>query len=81
MPFRQAHHVTGELVARLENEHTDLGSASDELLSSIHAELTGEVRELADPRRSLAARATPGGTAPARVTEQLAELRARARSL
>ena len=75
LPFREAHHVTGALVRRC----LDLGCAFDELpqaeLEALSPTLAGGVSGLADAQRSLAAKRSEGGSAPARVREQLAKAR------
>jgi len=76
VPFRVAHEVAGACVRRCE----DLGCALDELgddqLAEISEHLTPEVREVLTVEGSVASRDARGGTAPDRVAEQLAELRA-----
>jgi len=70
VPFRDAHETVGALVARLE--------ASGDALTAETATAAGlEARDasVADPYRSLAARDSPGGTAPRRVREQIERLR------
>jgi argininosuccinate lyase len=75
VPFRQAHEAVGRLVTRLESVGSDLAAASTEDLA-VHPQLRDEDRRLADPRRSVGARAAPGATAPERVLEQVKRLRA-----
>jgi argininosuccinate lyase len=54
----------------------DLPDVSDEDLAKISPQLTPEVREVLSVQGALAARNSYGGTAPARVAEQLTALRA-----
>ena len=77
VPFREAHEAAGRLVAELERSGVSLGDAPLELLASVHPALGPGDRALADARRSLGARRGPGGPAPERVAEQVAELRSR----
>ena len=49
---------------------------SDEDLAKISEYLTPDIREVLSVQGALAARRAPGGTAPQRVAEQLAALRA-----
>ncbi len=76
VPFRVAHEVAGACVRRCE----ELGCALDELgdhqLAEISEHLTPDVREVLTVEGSVASRDARGGTAPDRVAEQLAELRA-----
>jgi argininosuccinate lyase len=74
MPFREAHEVAGRLVSYCEQHGTDLGGLSDAQLAEVDHRLTAAVRGVLSVDGALRARATFGGTAPARVTEQLATL-------
>lgn len=60
VPFRQAHEMTGKLIAALETDRSD---------------------QPRDPRQGVTARQSHGGTAPERVREQIARLRALAEEL
>ncbi len=73
IPFREAHHVVGRLVATAEKTETDLHELSDEALKSAHPELTGKVREAVTVEASVAARKHIGGPAPEAVTRELAK--------
>jgi argininosuccinate lyase len=75
VPFREAHHAAGTLVARLEERGLRLAEAPDELLVGCHPMLGPEDKALGDPRRCMEARSGPGGTSPTRVTEQIERLR------
>jgi len=75
VPFREAHEVVGHLVVWCQVHDCDLPDVSDEDLAKISPQLTPEVREVLSVQGALAARSSYGGTAPERVTEQLAALR------
>jgi argininosuccinate lyase len=75
MPFREAHELTGTLVARLEAEGRDLASLTIEGLKSYSDAFESDDLALADPARSIQARGQRGGTAPTRVLEQVETLR------
>jgi argininosuccinate lyase len=75
MPFREAHEVAGRLVSHCEQHGTDLGGLSDAQLAEVDHRLTAAVRGVLSVDGALRTRATFGGTAPARVAEQLATLR------
>ncbi len=77
VPFRDAHEVSGLCVRAAEARGVELWDLTDEELAGISPELTGEVRDRLSAEAALAARARFGGTAPVRVAEQLADLRAR----
>ncbi|KMW59901.1 Argininosuccinate lyase [Candidatus Rhodobacter oscarellae] len=72
MPFRDAHHVTGALVAMAEGKGCDLPDLSLAEMQSVHADIKEGVFEVLGVHNSVASRTTFGGTAPARVREQVA---------
>ena len=74
-PFREAHEVVGHLVVWCQVHDCELADVSDEDLEKVSALLTPDVREVLTVQGAIAARASRGGTAPARVAEQLARLR------
>ncbi|TKV56444.1 argininosuccinate lyase [Nakamurella flava] len=76
VPFRVAHEAAGACVSRAESTGRDLDDLTDEELADIDPALTPQVREVLTVAGSLASRDAVGGTAPVRVAEQLAELRA-----
>ena len=71
VPFRDAHEASGQCVRIAESRGVDLVSLTDEELSGVHPGLTPEVREVLTIDGAVASRATRGGTAGVRVTEQL----------
>jgi argininosuccinate lyase len=73
--FRDAHEAVGLLVAWCDERHCDLADVSDADLASINLHLTPDVRDVLSVTGALDSRAALGGTAPARVAEQLDELR------
>lgn len=75
VPFRVAHEIAGEAVAYAESRGIELWDLSDADLQAISTYLTPEVRNVLSTEGSLHSRAAFGGTAPARVREQLAALR------
>ncbi|MEM9232763.1 MAG: argininosuccinate lyase [Pseudomonadota bacterium] len=77
MPFREAHHVVGRLVAKAEETGTQLHLLTDEQLMAAHSGLDGRVREAVTPAASVAARDHIGGPAPAAVRSELEKWRER----
>ncbi|MEQ7129466.1 argininosuccinate lyase [Actinopolymorpha sp. B11F2] len=75
--FRDAHEIAGACVQECEKRGIDLTDLSDEDLAGISRHLTPEVRTVLTVQGALDARSATGGTAPARVREQLADLRER----
>ncbi|GAA3765139.1 argininosuccinate lyase [Spinactinospora alkalitolerans] len=76
VPFREAHELAGACVRACEERGIDLPELADADFAAISPHLTPEVREVLTVAGSLDSRAGKGGTAPARVREQLERLRA-----
>ena len=72
LPFREAHHVTGTLVAIAEAQGCDLPDLTLEQMRSVHAGITEAVFDVLGVENSVASRTSYGGTAPVRVREQIA---------
>ncbi len=72
LPFREAHHVTGSLVAMAEAAGGDLPDLSLEQMTSVHPGITGDVFAVLGVHNSVASRMSYGGTAPAQVRAQIA---------
>jgi argininosuccinate lyase len=77
VPFRVAHELSGACVAECERRGIELWDLSDEDFVAISPHLQPEVREVLSVDGSLNARDQRGGTAPARVADQLAEIEGR----
>ncbi|QGG92266.1 argininosuccinate lyase [Agrobacterium sp. MA01] len=77
LPFRDAHHVTGNAVAMAEKKGCDLAELSLEELKSINAAITADVFNVLTVEASVASRKSFGGTAPSEVRKQIAWWRAR----
>jgi len=76
VPFREAHEAVGHLVVWCVVNGCELDAVPDEDLARISPHLTPQVRSVLSVTGALAARSGHGGTAPERVAEQLADLRA-----
>ena len=77
IPFRDAHHVTGSLVALAEAEGLKLHELTLTQLQGAHAGITEDIYSVLSPAASAASRTSYGGTAPVRVREQVAAWRGR----
>ncbi|MDV4169493.1 argininosuccinate lyase [Rhodovulum sp. FJ3] len=71
MPFRDAHHVTGTLVALAEGRGCDLPDLSLADMQGVHAEITEDVFTVLGVQNSVASRQSYGGTAPDQVRAQI----------
>jgi argininosuccinate lyase len=72
VPFRDAHEITGKLVALCAARECGLEDVDDTDLAAISEHLTPQVRDVLSVRGALAARITPGSTGPGPVADQLA---------
>ena len=72
LPFREAHHVTGSLVALAERKGCDLPDLSLAEMNAVHGGITQEIYSVLGVHNSVASRQSYGGTAPAQVRAQIA---------
>ena len=72
LPFREAHHVTGRLVARAEARSVDIGELTLEEMQEVHAGITADVFSVLTVEASVRSRTSFGGTAPGNVAAQAA---------
>ena len=70
-PFREAHHIAGSIVKLAETKAVTLDKLSLAEMQSVEPAITQEVFKVLSPEASVASRMSLGGTAPARVKEQL----------
>jgi argininosuccinate lyase len=72
LPFREAHHVTGALVALAEKKNCDLAALSLTDMHSINDKITTDVYKVLSLENSVASRTSFGGTAPKNVAREAA---------
>jgi argininosuccinate lyase len=72
LPFREAHHVTGHLVAKAEARGVDLASLTLAEMQAVEPRITEGVYQVLTVEASVASRTSYGGTAPANVAAQAA---------
>ena len=70
MPFREAHHVAGALVALAEKQGCDLPDLKLEDMQKIENRITRDVYKVLTVEASVASRTSFGGTAPANVARE-----------
>ncbi|MEO1316675.1 MAG: argininosuccinate lyase [Pseudomonadota bacterium] len=75
MPFREAHHVTGRIVAAAETAGVALDEMPLSALQAVEPRLTAAVTEVLSPKASAASRRSYGGTSPEQVRAQIARWR------
>lgn len=77
MPFRDAHHVTGTLVARAEARSVDLSGLTLAEMQAVEPRIAQGVFDVLTVEASVRSRTSYGGTAPANVTAMAAEWKAK----
>ena len=77
LPFREAHHVTGSLVALAEKRGCDLPDLTLHEMNSVHGGITQEVYSVLGVHNSVASRQSYGGTSPDQVRAQIARWKQR----
>ncbi|SFG97377.1 argininosuccinate lyase [Palleronia marisminoris] len=77
LPFRDAHHVTGTLVAKAEAKACDLPDLSLAEMQEVHGDITEAVFDVLGVDNSVASRTSFGGTAPDNVRTQIASWKER----
>jgi len=70
LPFREAHHVTGRIVAEAEARGLDLGELPLEVLRKAHEAIDASVYDVLSVDASVSSRRSEGGTAPDNVRER-----------
>ncbi|AWB49821.1 argininosuccinate lyase [Gemmobacter aquarius] len=76
LPFRDAHHVTGTLVAMAEAKGCDLPDLTLADMQSVHPGIRAEVMDVLGVENSVRSRKSYGGTAPDQVKVQVARWKA-----
>jgi len=74
VPFREAHEIAGALVQFCESKGIELDEPTDAEYAAVSPHLTPAVRAVLTIEGSVASRSGRGGTAPARVADQLVAL-------
>ncbi|MBN2963615.1 argininosuccinate lyase [Sulfurospirillum sp. T05] len=74
IPFREAHHITGRVVALAEEKGCDVSELSYEALASIDSRIQEDVLACLPLEASMNARNSEGGTATSRTLEQLTHI-------
>lgn len=74
LPFREAHHVTGQAVAAAEREGKGLEDLTLPELQSLEPHIGSDVYAVLDYAATVRRRETPGGTGPRSVARQLEQL-------
>jgi argininosuccinate lyase len=76
LPFREAHHVTGEIVKRAEAQACRLAEVSLADMQSVDARITAAIFDVLSVDASVSSRMSHGGTAPAQVRARISDAKA-----
>ena len=75
MPFRDAHHITGALVAKADAQGCTLSQLPLDAMQALEPKITNAIFDVLSVEQSVNSRTSYGGTAPIRVREQIARWR------
>jgi argininosuccinate lyase len=70
IPFRQAHHITGQIVAKAADEGVALHRLPLAAMQAVEPRITDDVFSVLSADRSVKSRTSYGGTAPKNVRAQ-----------
>ncbi len=73
IPFRDAHHVTGQIVKMAENKGVDLHELKLSEMQKVEKKITKEIFAVLTVESSVASRTSFGGTSQVRVKEEIAK--------
>jgi argininosuccinate lyase len=77
LPFRRAHHVTGQIVKLAETKGIGLPELSLAEMQTVEPGITRGIFDVLSVERSVASRTSFGGTAPSRVRQSVRAARKR----
>jgi argininosuccinate lyase len=77
MPFREAHHVTGRIVAAAEAQNLALEKLPLAAMQAVEPRITNDVFSVLSPEKSVSSRLSYGGTAPQNVRKMARSWRKR----
>jgi argininosuccinate lyase len=72
IPFRDAHHVTGRIVAEAERQGCSLEELPLETMQTVEPRIHRGIYDVLGVENSVRSRTSFGGTSPVRVAEQVA---------
>lgn len=75
VPFRETHHISGQVVALAEKEGVPMDKLSYEQLKAVDARFEEDIVDSFDYHKSVEMRSAAGGTSASSVKEQIATLR------
>ena len=75
LPFRQAHHVTGQIVKIAQQRNIELSKLTLDEMQQIEAKITNNIYDVLEVKNSVASRKSYGGTAPQQIRQILDNLK------
>ena len=75
LPFREAHHITGQIVQIAEVKKCDLNDLDLAVMREVDDRITEDIYSVLSVKSAVASRASYGGTAPSQVRSQIARWR------
>lgn len=72
LPFREAHHITGCIVALAEKKQCTLNELSSVELQTIHPNINAAIFDILTVEKPVESRKSFGGTAPSEILRQIA---------
>lgn len=75
LPFREAHHITGQIVRVAEKKKCTLDQLTIKDMQNIHKAINSDIYSVLSVENSIASRTSYGGTAPKQVRAQIARWR------
>lgn len=76
VPFRETHHISGQVVALAEKESTPMDKLTFEQLQTVDTRFEKDILEVFDYQKSVEMRSASGGTSKSSVLEQIKVLKA-----
>ena len=73
IPFRDAHHITGRIVAAAEAKNCDISELPLATMQEIEPRITADIFSVLSVEASVSSRISYGGTSPDRVREQISK--------
>ncbi|WP_051404628.1 argininosuccinate lyase [Helicobacter fennelliae] len=74
IPFRQAHHITGKIVAYAESKHCDISDLSEDEIIGLDPTIKSGIKEVLDIAHSMESRKSLGGTSSTQTMQQICTL-------
>ncbi|CAG8930817.1 unnamed protein product [Penicillium salamii] len=75
VPFRETHHISGQVVALAENENVPMNRLPFEQINQVDGRFKEDVMSCFDYEKSVESRNAPGGTSRSSIVEQISVLR------